>query len=216
MKIVAHLHNWQIPYLRVHCLTDSYFHHNCNKCLAASYRFEPIRKKPNAGKFMCSVGLGNLGTRYLEKEWDQGLSKCLNQGCYSCTNIMTKKQVGEERVYLAYTFHIAFHHQGSQDWNSNRSGNRSWCRGHGGMILTGLLPLACSACSLKEPKITSPGMVPPTRGLSALITNWEKPHIWISSRHFPNWNSFLWDNCSLCQVDTKPASTPSLGISPWD
>ena len=26
-------------------------------------------------------------------------------------NIMTKKQVGEERVYSAYTFHIAVHHQ---------------------------------------------------------------------------------------------------------
>jgi hypothetical protein len=28
---------------------------------------------------------------------------CLGQGFYSCTNIMTKKQVGEERVYSAYT-----------------------------------------------------------------------------------------------------------------
>jgi hypothetical protein len=27
---------------------------------------------------------------------------CLSQGFYSCTNIMTKKQVGEERVYSAY------------------------------------------------------------------------------------------------------------------
>ena len=27
----------------------------------------------------------------------------LSQGFYSCTNIMTKKQVGEERVYSAYT-----------------------------------------------------------------------------------------------------------------
>jgi len=52
----------------------------------------------------------------------------------------------------------------SQDWNSSRSGSRSWCRGHGGMLLTGLLPLACSACSLIEPKTTSPGMAPPTRG----------------------------------------------------
>ena len=34
---------------------------------------------------------------------------CLSQGFYSCTNIMTKKQVGEERVYSAYTFHIAVH-----------------------------------------------------------------------------------------------------------
>jgi hypothetical protein len=32
------------------------------------------------------------------------LSMRLSQGFYSCTNIMTKKQVGEERVYLAYTF----------------------------------------------------------------------------------------------------------------
>jgi hypothetical protein len=63
--------------------------------------------------------------------------------------------------------------KGSQDWNSSRSGSRSWCRGHGGMLLTGLLLLACSACFLIEPKTTSPGMVPPTRDLSPLITNWE-------------------------------------------
>jgi hypothetical protein len=30
-------------------------------------------------------------------------NQCLSQGFYSCTNIMTKKQVGEERVYSAYT-----------------------------------------------------------------------------------------------------------------
>jgi hypothetical protein len=33
---------------------------------------------------------------------------CLSQGFYSCTNIMTKKQVGEERVYLAYTSILLF------------------------------------------------------------------------------------------------------------
>jgi hypothetical protein len=36
---------------------------------------------------------------------------CLSQGLYSCTNIMTKKQVREERVYLAYTSITAVHHQ---------------------------------------------------------------------------------------------------------
>jgi hypothetical protein len=41
----------------------------------------------------------------------------------------------------------------SQDWNSSRSGSRSWCRGHGGMFFTGLLPLACSACFLIEPRL---------------------------------------------------------------
>jgi hypothetical protein len=32
----------------------------------------------------------------------------LSQGFYSCTNIMTKKQVGEERVYSAYTSILLF------------------------------------------------------------------------------------------------------------
>jgi hypothetical protein len=37
---------------------------------------------------------------------------------------MTKKQVGEERVYLAYTSILLFITKGSQDWNSNRSGKQ--------------------------------------------------------------------------------------------
>jgi hypothetical protein len=36
------------------------------------------------------------------------------------------------------------------------------------------------------------------------------PYSWISGSHFPNWSSFLCDNSSLCQVDTKLASTPTL------
>jgi hypothetical protein len=32
----------------------------------------------------------------------------LIQGFYSCTNIMTKKQVGEERVYSAYASTLLF------------------------------------------------------------------------------------------------------------
>ena len=85
---------------------------------------------------------------------------------------MTKKQVGEETIYSAYTSTLLLITKGCQDWNSSRSGSRSWCRGHGGMFLTGLLSLACSACSHRT-KTTSPEMAPPTRGLSPLITNWE-------------------------------------------
>jgi hypothetical protein len=40
-------------------------------------------------------------------------------------SIMTKKQVGEERVYSAYTSALLFIAKGSQDWNSSRSGSRS-------------------------------------------------------------------------------------------
>jgi hypothetical protein len=70
-------------------------------------------------------------------------------------------------------FHTAVHHQGSQDWNSSRSGSRSRCRGHGGMFLTGLLPLVCSACSLIEPRLPAQGWYHPQGALPTLITNWE-------------------------------------------
>jgi hypothetical protein len=36
-----------------------------------------------------------------------------------------QEAVGEERVYSAYTVHIAVDHQRMQDWNSSRSGSRS-------------------------------------------------------------------------------------------
>jgi uncharacterized membrane protein YhaH (DUF805 family) len=61
------------------------------------------------------------GLPHSDKEFDL----CLSQGLYSCTNIMTKKQVGEERVYSAYTFTLLFITKESQDWNSSRSGSRS-------------------------------------------------------------------------------------------
>jgi hypothetical protein len=41
-------------------------------------------------------------------EIEKSYPSCLRQGFYSCTNIMTKKQVREERVYLAYTFMLLF------------------------------------------------------------------------------------------------------------
>ena len=99
------------------------------------------------------------------------LGSCLSQGFYSCTN--TKKQVGEERVYSAYTSTLLFT-KGSQDWNSSRSGSRSWCRGHEWMCLNwlaspGLLSLLSYRTQVYQPR----EMVPPTRGLSCLITNWE-------------------------------------------
>jgi hypothetical protein len=42
--------------------------------------------------------------------------------CIPAQNIMTKKQVGEERVYSAYTSTLLFITKGSQDRNSHRSG----------------------------------------------------------------------------------------------
>jgi hypothetical protein len=118
-----------------------------------------------------------------------------------------QEAVGEERVYSAYISTLLFITERSQDWNSGRSGSRSWFRGHGGMFITGLLPLACSACSLIEPKTTRPGMVPPTRDTSLLITNWENVLQLDLLEALPHWSSFLCDNSSLCQGDIKLAST---------
>ena len=69
----------------------------------------------------CEEG-GILGLRFMESSRNGG---CLSQGFYSCTNIMTKKQVGKERVYSAYTSILLFITKGSQDWNSDRSESRS-------------------------------------------------------------------------------------------
>jgi hypothetical protein len=116
---------------------------------------------------------------------------------------MTKKQVGEERVYSAYTSTLLFITKGSQDWNSSRAGSRSWCRDHGGMFFTGLLPLACSAFSLIEPRLTAQRWSNPQGAFPPWSLIEKMPHSWISWRHFPNWSSFLGDNSSLCQVDTQ-------------
>jgi hypothetical protein len=125
---------------------------------------------------------------------------CLSQGFYSCTNIMTKKQVGEERVYSAYTSMLLFITKGSQDWNSSWSGSRSWCRGHGGMLLTGLLPLACSACSLIEPRLPAQRWSHPQGAFPPWSLIEKMPYSWISWRHFLNRSSFLCDNSSCVKL----------------
>jgi hypothetical protein len=80
---------------------------------------------------------------------------------------MTKKQVGEERLYLAYTSILLFITKEAR--TGIQAGQEVEALMH--KFLTGLLPLACAACSLIEPKTASTEMDPLTRGLSPLITN---------------------------------------------
>jgi hypothetical protein len=78
-------------------------------------------------------------------------------------NIITKKQVGEERVYSAFTSIMLFITKGSQDWTqAGQEAGADVEAMEGWMLLTGLLHLACSACCPIEPKTTSPTMAPPT------------------------------------------------------
>jgi hypothetical protein len=89
---------------------------------------------------------------------------CLSQGFYSCTSIMTKKQVGEERVYSAYISMLLFITKGSQDWKELMQ--RPWRDVLYWLASSGLLSLLSY-----RTETTSPEMVPPIRGLSLLITN---------------------------------------------
>ena len=114
---------------------------------------------------------------------------------------MTKKQVGEERVYSAYTSILLFitkavrtGTQAGQKAEADAEAMEGW------MFITGLLPLACSACSLIEPKTTSPGITPPTRGPPPWSLIEKMPYSWISWRHFLNWSSFFCDNSSCVKL----------------
>jgi hypothetical protein len=73
-----------------------------------------------------SLGLDSLFTP--GAFWDYIIvrvnTNCPSQGFYSCTNTLTKKQVGEERVYSAYTSTLLFITKGSQDRNSSTSRSR--------------------------------------------------------------------------------------------
>jgi hypothetical protein len=124
---------------------------------------------------------------------------------------MTKKHLGEETVYSAYTLHISVDHQRMQDWNSSRSGSRSWCRDHRGMLLACFHWLAQIAF-LQNPRLLAQRWYHP-QGAFPLWSLIEKlPHSWISQRHFPNGSSFLCDNSSLCQVDTQNQPIHPLSI----
>jgi hypothetical protein len=73
--------------------------------------------------------------------------------------------------------------------------------------VSSLLPLACSACSLIEPRLPAQRWHHPQGDLPTWSLIEKMPYSWISWRHFPNWSSFLCDSSSLCQVDAKLAST---------
>jgi hypothetical protein len=81
---------------------------------------------------------------------------------------MTKKQVGEERVYSAYTSTLLFI---TKDVRTGTQAGQKAGADAEAMLLTGLFSLAFSPCFLIEPKTTSPEMVPLTRGLPLFITN---------------------------------------------
>jgi hypothetical protein len=98
------------------------------------------------------------------------IGSCLSQGFYSCTNIVTKKQFREERVYSAYNSILLFITKevrtGTQAGQGAGADAEPWRDVTYWLASPGLLSLLSY-----RTKTTSPEMVPPTRGLSPLITN---------------------------------------------
>jgi hypothetical protein len=101
-----------------------------------------------------------------------GHSYCLSQGFYFWTKQHNQVASWEESVYSVYSSILLFFTkevrtgtQAGQKAGADAEATEGW------MFFTGLLPLACSVFSFIELKTTSPGMVPPTRGPSPLITN---------------------------------------------
>jgi hypothetical protein len=76
---------------------------------------------------------------------------------------MTKKQVGEEMVYSAYTSTLLFITKEVR--TETQAGQEA---GADADAMEGCYLLACF---LIEPKTPSPGMAPPTRGPPSLIPN---------------------------------------------
>jgi hypothetical protein len=111
---------------------------------------------------------------------------------------MTKWQVGEERVYSAYTSILLFITKEVR--TGTQAGQEA---GADAEAMEGCSLLACSACSLIEPKTTSQRWSHPQGALPPWSVIEKMPYIWISWRHFLNWSSFLCDNSSLYQVDTQ-------------
>jgi hypothetical protein len=80
------------------------------------------------------------------------------------------------------------------------------------VLLTSLLPIACSSCFLIEPRTYQPRDGSTLNGLSLphqslikkiiyMLTN--NPTLW---KHFLDWGFLIFDDSSLCQADIKLAN----------
>jgi hypothetical protein len=93
---------------------------------------------------------------------------------------MTKKEVGEERVYSAYTSTLLFITKGSQDWNSREQELMQRPRRDVTYWLASSVLFSLLSYRTQE---YQPRDGTTHNGLPALITE-KMPYSWISWRHF--------------------------------
>ena len=102
--------------------------------------------------------------------WKEGVEGCLSQGFYSCTNIMTKKQLGRKGfIWLTLPCCCSSPKKSRLELKQVRKQElmqRPWSDVPYWLASPGLLSLL-----FYRTKTTIPEMVPSTRGLSPLMTN---------------------------------------------
>jgi hypothetical protein len=84
------------------------------------------------------------------------------------------------------------------------------------MFFTGLPPLACSACSLIEPRLPAQRWSHPQGAFPPWSVIEKMPYSWISWRHFLKWSSFLCDNSSCVKLtQNQPVQSVSGRSEAW-
>jgi hypothetical protein len=119
--------------------------------------------------------------------------------CIPEQNIMTRRKLGRKGlIQLTLPHRCSSPKEGRTGTHTGQElEGRSWCRGHGGVLLTGLLPLACSACFLIEPRTISPGWHHPQEACPFWPLTSKMSYSLISWRYFLKGGFLICDNLRL-------------------
>ena len=130
-------------------------------------------------------------------------------------NIMTRSKLGR-KGFIWFTlpyFSSSLGEVRTRTQAGREPGSRSWCRGHGGALLTGLLILPCSVCFLLYLMPTYPRIVPSTMDWAppdphqSLVK--KMPHSWILWRCSLNWGSLYSRELACVRLTWSSAQSPA-------
>jgi hypothetical protein len=152
-----------------------------------------------------------MGEQKQAGPWYSAEASCLSQGFYSCTNIMTKEQLGRKGFIQLTLPHCCSSLKEIRTGTQAGQGAGADAEAMEGCSLLACFPwLAQPAFRWSHPQ----GAFPPWSLIEKM------PYSWISWRHFPNWSSFLCDNSSCVKLTHKTSQYTSLEHSDappcWD
>ena len=147
-----------------------------------------------------TVWWGVPGLESKSQSWQAG---CLRVSVAMMKHHDQRANWGGKSLIGLYFSIVHYWRKSAQELNTGQDPrSRSWYRGHGGELLTGLLPLTGSVCHPIEQGIKSLGMAPPTMDWTLLHWSLRK-HLTAGSRGGISSSEAPFSNdSSLCQVDT--------------